>query len=173
MPPKSIVQQDFSKGTNLPANPYCPGQQQSQRLLNLLLDEHCSLRNRPGATTLTTAPAAGRRIVRVFDFVRLDGTIIKLAILRGSSIGAPGPYGTTPYGTGAFGGGSELFNRGTLPWTLIGTFLTQENVPDMLGFTDKTLIAHGYETPWSYDGVTFTQITASGGGSQSLPPGAK
>jgi len=151
MPLKPIVQQDLSKGTNVVANPWDVGAQQSVYVMNMLLDEHGSVRTRDGELIVTTAPDT-RPIVKLFDFVRQDGTIFPLAIQKG-------PPGT-----------NDLYNRGTVPWTLIGHLGTTYSIPDILTFVNRALIADGYEVPWQYDGTTLSHLTDSGG---HVPEGAK
>jgi hypothetical protein len=92
-----------------------------------------------------------RPIVKLFDFVRADGAIFHLAIVLGATQ-------------------NQLYNRGTSPWTLIGTFATAYATPDALGFTNLVLFAAGYETPKSYDGTTFQALTSSTG---TVPGGAQ
>src|SRR5262245_5676320 len=144
MPPRAIIQQDLSKGTNLVTNPYDLGRQQSIRMLNLILDEHGSARTRPGTQIITTAPTAGLRIVRVYDLVLQNGVVFETAILRGNTaVGVPT---------------NALYLRSTDPWTLIGNFTTIEDVPDAFTFVDNMIIAAGYETPRAYNGVSFTPL---------------
>src|SRR5215471_8058757 len=157
MPPKAIIQQDLSKGSNIVTNPYDQGQQQSLRLLNLLLDEHGSARTRPGTHILTTAPQPGRRIVRVFDFVKSDGSVIKVAILRGNvALGAPV---------------NELYIRTddpTIPWTFVFAFFTIEDIPDCAIFNNLLMICNGYELLEAWDGTVRNAIASPPG-----PPGCK
>src|SRR5215475_3735180 len=72
-PLKPVIQQDVSKGMNAVTNPYDIGQQQSISLINLILDEHGSLRTRDGWTLQTVSPDLAptiRPIVKLFDFVQ-------------------------------------------------------------------------------------------------------
>jgi len=62
--------------------------------------------------------------------------IIQLAIIQGTT------------------GNNQLYNRGTVPWTLIGTLGTQYAIPDILTFVNRALIVDGYETPWCVDTET-------------------
>src|SRR5438309_1228792 len=143
-----IVQQDLSRGSNIVTNPYLIGKQQSVLDLNFLLDEHGSLRVRDGTKIVTTspdAPGSVRPIIKIFDFIRQDGTVFPLAMLLGA------------------GGGNQLYNVGSMPWPLIGTFGLAEPLPDVLTFTNLALICNGYETPRSYDGTTLTPLIATGG----------
>jgi hypothetical protein len=156
MPVQAIVNQDFSKGSNVSTNPWAVGKQQSILVVNMTLDEQASLRTRDGTSLLTTSPDTPpdiRPIVKLFDYVKADGTVIHLAIIRGSS------------------GFNQLYNYGTVGWTLIGTLGTQYAVPDILTFTNLALIANGYEVPWSYDGTSLIPLidTPTTG---SVPPGA-
>jgi hypothetical protein len=157
MPLRAVTQQDLSKGANLVTNPYLVGAKQGLLYLNFLLDEHGSIRTRDGTLIQTTAPipageAGLRPIIKLFDFVKIDGTISRLAILLGSA------------------GNNTLYNRATTPWTLIGTLGTKYTLPDILTFTNLALIANGYEVPWQYDGTTLSHIIAIAG--QTVPPGA-
>lgn len=137
---KEIRQQDFSRGSNVVTNPFDLGKQQSILLSNLLLDEHGSLRVRDGTKIQTTSPDF-RPIVKLFDFVKSDGTVIPLAILLGALV-------------------NSLYNRGTTPWTKIGDFETAYTIPDMLTFANDCLIAAGPgEKPWVYDGTTFSHVS--------------
>lgn len=152
---KAIIQQDLSRGTNVVANSFDIGQQQSVLITNMLLDEHGSVRTRDGELIITTSPDTApsiRPIVKLYDYIQIDGTIIRLAIIR------------------TIGGNNVLYNRATTPWTLIGTLGTDYAIPDILTFTNLALIANGYEVPWQYDGVTLQHITDSGG---RVPAGAK
>lgn len=152
-PLAEIVQQDLSRGSNLVTNPYDIGRQQSILLTNLVLAEHGSLTTRDGSIAQTTAPDL-RPIIKLFDYIQPDGTIIKLAIVLGSATN------------------NQLYNRGTTPWTLIGTLGTKETLPDILSFVGKALIINGYEVPYQYDGTTLSHITDTPG-TGSVPPGAK
>lgn len=67
-------------------------------------------------------------------------------------------------------GANQLYNRGTSPWSLIGTLGTQYAIPDILSFVNLALIVNGYETPWAYNGVTLQQLTDPNG---HAPLGAK
>lgn len=128
-------------------------------LTNVLLDEHGSLRTRDGVTLLSTSPDVApniRPIVKLFDFIQPDGTIIPLVILRG--IG---------------GGNNALYRRDTNPWTLIGILGTDYAIPDMLTFVARVLIANGYETPWQYSVSAGLSHVTDTPGTGSLPPGAK
>lgn len=156
MPPQTSVQQDLSKGSNLAANPYLISKEQSVLLVNLLLEEHGSVHTRDGTVLQTSSPDVSpsiRPIVKLYDFVTQAGTIIKLAIVKGATQ-------------------NQLYNRGTTPWTSIGSFGTAYGLPDALTFTDHVLFAAGAETPWSLanDGTTFGQVTDGAG---HVPVGAK
>ncbi len=151
---QAIVQQDLSKGTNLATSPYAIGRQQSLILTNFLLSEHASLTVRDGTISRTTAPDT-RPIIKLYDFIHPDGTITQLAIVLGDATN------------------NQLYNRGTVPWTLIGTLGTQEVLPDILTFVGKALIINGYETPYQLTPALvlshLTDVPTTG----SVPPGAK
>lgn len=151
-----VVQQDLSKGSNVVTNPYIIGKQQSILLTNLLLDEHGSVRGRDGTLIQTSSPDVApniRAIIKLFNFIRQDGTKYPLAMVLGVATN------------------NQLYNRGGSPWTLIGTFNQKEPLPDILAFTNLAIICDGYETPQSYDGTTLTALTAGVG--QTVPGGAK
>jgi hypothetical protein len=142
-PLKPITHLDFSKGENTVASPYDLAQGQVQQAINLMLDEHGSLRTRDGTLLQTSSPVVGAPICKLWDFVKVDGTIIKLAIVR-----------TNPL---------RLYNRGTTPWTLIGTFNTGYAMPDIVPFTNQVHIAAGQTEGGirTYDGTTFGTDTGS------------
>lgn len=147
---KALTQIDLSGGENLVTSPYLLGARQSQRTVNLILDEHGSLRMRDG--TLVNGSASSNStspIVKVFDFNAVNGTNYPLAIVYVS------------------GSVNTLYNRSTSPWTIIGVFTTAYAIPDMVTFTNRALIAAGYETPRYYDGTTFAALSGS------PPPGAR
>ena len=134
MPVSAIIQQDASRGCNLVTNPYVEGKQQSIILTNLLLSEHGSLQTRDGTISQTTAPDT-RPIVKLFDFIRPDGTIVKLALVLTA------------------GGNNQLYRRDTVPWTLIGALGTDEPLPDMLQFTGRVLIVMPQDSKIVVEGV--------------------
>jgi hypothetical protein len=155
MPPQAVIQQDLSKGSNVAASPYVLGKQQSVLITNMILDEHGSLDVRDGTVLQTSspdAPANARPIVKLFDFVRQDGTIFPLAVVRGTA------------------GNNQLYRRDTTPWTLIGTLGTQYAIPDLLTFTNLALIVNGDETPRSFDGAVLAVLTSSTG---TVPGGGR
>lgn len=85
------VVQDFSKGMNAVTNPYDLGDKQSMSLVNLLMDEHGSLRTRDGSVIETSSPDAApgiiRPIIRIFDYV----TPLSVSPGGGSDSGGGGP----------------------------------------------------------------------------------
>lgn len=91
-PLTQVIQQDLSKGSNLVTQPYILGKQQSILLTNLLLDEHGSIHVREGTRKLTTSPDIApniRPIVKLFDFIKQDGSVMPLAILLGTTPTSP------------------------------------------------------------------------------------
>lgn len=144
----AVVTQDLSKGTNLVTNPYLVGKQQSILITNMLLDEHGSLRTRDGTLILTTSPDVApnvRPIVKLYNLVLQNGLTQELAIVQGTT------------------GNNQLYDRGTTPWTLLGTLSTQYATPDILTFTNLALIANGYETPYSFDGASLLHLVDTPG----------
>lgn len=150
MPFKQISQTDFSGGVNYVTNPYLTNQKQSSHIHNLILDEHGSLHTRGGLRTLTTSLDTDHPIIYRGVYIKNDGTEFPVAI---HSI-------TT---------GNKLYVSS--PWGLVGTFTTNELTPTMVQLNNKAIFLNGYETPFQWDGTTFSRITVSGG--QTLPPGAK
>lgn len=150
-PLAAAVQQDFSKGSNVVTNPYDVSKQQSVLITNMVLDEHGSLRVRDGTLAVTTAPVADP-IIKLYDFILANGTIIKLAIILGTA------------------GNNRLYRRDTTPWTLIGNLGTTYSIPDILTFTNLALIVNGDETPYQYDGAVLAHITSSSG---TVPGGGR
>jgi hypothetical protein len=150
---QQIIQQDLSKGSNVLANPFDTGQQQSVLVTNMLLDEHGTLRTRDGEHIVTTAPDT-RPIVKLYDFIARTAAVIPLAIQKG-------PPGL-----------NDLYNRGTTPWTLIRHLGTNYEIPDIVSFVAKFFIANGYEIPWqsNVEGTAVTPLTSSSG---PVPKGAK
>jgi hypothetical protein len=99
------IYQDLSRGSNVVTNPYLIGKQQSVLLTNALLDEHGSIRTRDGSLIQTSSPDVApniRPIVKLYDFIRADGRIFPLAMIRGNT-----------------GAGNELYNRGTLTLPIV------------------------------------------------------
>ena len=135
---QSILQLDFSGGENTVTSPYLIGQKQSQQCNNFILDEHGSLRVRDGTLIQGAAgsPLSAKPIVKIYDFVKVDGTIKQLAIVYQS------------------GSANTLYDRSTNPWTAIGNYTTAEPIPDMATFGNHVLTAAGYETITRYDGTS-------------------
>src|SRR3990167_7246600 len=123
---QSILQLDCSGGENTVTSHYLIGQKQSQQCNNFILDEHGSLRVRDGTLVqgATGSSAIGKPIVKIFDFVKVDGTIKQLAIVYS------GASGNTVNG---------LFDRSTNPWTQVGTYQTTYTVPDIVTFGNHAL----------------------------------
>jgi len=156
---QQVIFQDLSRGSNVVTSPYVVGKQQSVLLTNCLLDEHASLRTRDGVKLESTSPDVApvlRAIVRLFDFVQPDGSIIPLVILRGISPG-----------------NNALYRRDTNPWTLLGILGTDYAIPDMLAFVSRVLIANGYEVPWQFSLAGGLSHLADTPGTGSLVTGAK
>lgn len=140
-------QTDFSSGINAVTSPYIISPKQCLRVTNMILDEHGSLRTRDGTLLQTSSPAgeAGNKITKLYDYVQsnLAGTIIKLAIVKSGAV-------------------NKLYNRGTTPWTLIGTLRTGYDIPDIVTFagnvyiteddTNASQVTYGIQ---QYDGTTL------------------
>lgn len=144
---KPLPQIDFSGGENTVSSGYVLKPNQSQQIVNMIMDEHGSLRTRDGTLIQNSqSPSPSSPIVKIFDFVKVDGTIIKLAIIQGAST-------------------NKLYVRTTNPWTLIGTFTGNYALPDMLTFTNLAITAPGNaETLRYYDGTTFGALTGAPNG---------
>jgi hypothetical protein len=65
-------------------------------------------------------------------------------------------------------GQQRLYRRGTVPWTLLGTFDTPYETPHIVPWMNRAYIAAGYEIPWETDGVTMTRLSGT-----DIPPGAQ
>ncbi len=143
-PLKPLPILDFSAGENTVTSPYLLKPNQSQQCINLLLDEHGALRVRDGTLVQTVAaPRPDRPIVKLFDFVQVDGTVRRFAL----------QYGTF--------GPNSLFLRDTSPWTLIGDFTQAYLTPDMLTFNGQAIIANGnQEVLKRSDGTAATGLVA-------------
>lgn len=129
-------QQDFSGGVNSVTSPYLVSAKQVLRAMNMTLDEHGSLKTRDGMLLQTSSPAgeAGNKITKLYDYVKSDqaGTVIKLAIVKSGAV-------------------NTLYNRGTSPWTLIGTLRTGYNIPDIVTFAGNVYITE--------DDLAASQVT--------------
>src|SRR2546427_12806689 len=118
---KGITQKDFSGGENLVTTAYDLGEKQSQFVLNLTLDEHGALRVRDGTLVQGVASPDGTApILKLYDFIKVDGTMYKLAI-------------------NSLGGGNKLYLRDANPWTLKGTFTMNYLIPDAVTFTNLVI----------------------------------
>jgi len=148
-----IRQTDFSGGVNAVTNPYVVGEKQLQRVRNMLLDEHGSLRTRDGFSVISTSPAAGPILLRGL-LNQVNGTHSAYALQQQMN-----------------GTALVLYDTTTSPWTVINTFNSTEFLPQSVTMNNTDIIALGYQTPVSYNGTTTTAITAGAG--QSTPPGAK
>jgi len=103
---KGITQKDFSGGENLVTTAYDLSEKQVQLALNMTLDEHGALRTRDGTLVQGVASPDGTApIVKLYDFIKVNGNIFKLAIT-------------------SLAGGNKVYLRDANPWTLKGTFTT-------------------------------------------------
>lgn len=139
-----ITQQDFSRGENTVTNPYLVRPDQLQQAVNVILDEHGSLRTRDGTLSQgATSPHPNWPMVKIFDYIKVDGSVIQLVLL----------YGTV--------GNNALYRRDTTPWTFQATLGAVFRTPDMLTFNGLTIIANGNsDTLYKYDGTTVTALSA-------------
>jgi hypothetical protein len=144
-----INQNDFSGGANLVTNPYDLKKNQLLRVRNMVLTEHGSLQTRPGLTFDTQSPTTD-------------------AVVYNGNLSAATNY---PFSIQTVGAKNILYRTDISPWTPVGNFQTAYATPQSVTFLGKEAFAAGYETPWTWDGTTFAQITA--GGSETVPPGAK
>lgn len=139
---KPILLRDFSGGENTVVNPYLLKENQAQQILNLILDEHGSLRTRDGTLKEgAAAPRPDRPIVKIYDLNLVGGTTRPLAI----QLGTFGP--------------NSLWIRNTNPWKLIADFTTVYTTPDMVTFTNLGIVAGGNQEPLkSTDGTVATGL---------------
>ncbi len=122
---KAIVQSDFSKGENTVTSPYLLRPEQVQQAVNVMLDEHGSLRVRDGTLIQTApSPAPSQPICKLYDYVQVSGTVTKVAILNGPS-------------------NNTLYNRSSTPWASLGAFTKNYTLPDALTFTDLAVFSPG------------------------------
>jgi hypothetical protein len=146
----SIDVADWSGGINTAVNPYKLAKNQVWRAENLLLQMNGSLTVRPGSSLADTAPAGTTDVLALYQFVHANGTLDPLAIVRFND------------------NTDRLYNRKTLPWTLLFTFTTLNNTPKIVAWLDKAIIAHGYELLVQTDGTAGGTSTIATG-----PPGAQ
>ena len=153
--PRTLMQQlrpipiaDLSGGENTTTSPYLLRPNQSQQVVNFILDEHGSLRVRDGTLTQgVISPRPDRPIRKLYDFVNTAGTVRKLAVLLGTF------------------GNNSLYIHDTSPWTLIGDFSSSYDIPDALTFTDLAILSGGQsEVLRSYDGTSFVALTGAPNG---------
>jgi hypothetical protein len=139
---KPILLRDFSGGENTVTSPYLLKENQAQQVLNLILDEHGSLRARDGTLAQgVAAPRPDRPIVKIYDLNLVGGTTRPLAI----QLGTFGP--------------NSLWIRNTAPWTLIADFTSVYQTPDMVTFTNLGIVAPGNtEVLKSTDGTAATGL---------------
>lgn len=170
---KELAQTDFSGGLNAVTSPFRLSPRQIYRVRNLMLDEHGSLRTRPGYAVLTTSPQTTAPITHLNVLNLTNGTSYPLAV-QNNALAIEAEYGSGVYGSSSYAGtfvGNTVYRTDTTPWTTIGTTMSAYEIPDSVTVLDRQVFAMGYESPWVWDGSTFTQITAEDG--QSLPTGAK
>lgn len=141
---KPILLADFSGGENTVASPHLLKPNQSQQVVNMLLDEHGSLRVRDGTLIQgVSAPRPDRPIVKIYDLNLVGGTTKPLAIQLGTS------------------GNNTLWIHNTNPWTSIGDFSSIYRTPDVLTFTNLAILANGpTEVLKSSDGTAATGLVA-------------
>jgi hypothetical protein len=75
-----------------------------------------------------------------------------------------------PYAIQNTGSVNVVRRTGVTPWTLVGATGTAYATPQAATILNTEVFAMGSETPWTWDGTTFTQIGAQAG--QTVPPGA-
>lgn len=148
---KELTQLDFSGGVNVVTSPFLLTKRQVLRVRNMILDEHGSLSTRDGMTTSETSPDTVNPIVYRSALNRNDGTSFPYAVQNDGSV-------------------NIVRRTGTTPWTLVGTTGTAYTIPQSGTVLNTEVFAMGYETPWTWDGTTWMQITAQAG--QTAPPGA-
>lgn len=148
---REVAQTDFSGGVNTVSQPFILTKRQVLRVRNMQLDEHGSLSTRDGMTTSETSPNTLNPIVYRSALNRNDGTSYPYAVQNDGTI-------------------NTVRRTGVTPWTLVGSTATAYVIPQSATVLNTEVFAMGYETPWTWDGTTWTQITAQGG--QTLPPGA-
>lgn len=140
---------DFSGGVNVVTSPYLVSDKQTLVADNMVLDEHGALRTRDG---LAIVQALATRPIRAHAaYVPTNAATVPVAVQRSA------------------GGTNELIRLDTQ--AVVGTMTQDEPLPDLLQAANRLVVINGYETPWTWDGTTFTQLTAQAG--QTVPPGAK
>lgn len=146
---------NFAGGLNASSSIYEVAENQLLRVENLLLDQTGALSSRDGALTIDTAQTGTSAVLTLYDLVKASGTLYKLAVRRSPS-------------------GQFLNQRGAGdPWPQLGTFTTQYDLPYMVTFADRAIIASGYEPIKYWDGTTFGSLTAAAPPAEVVPPGAK
>lgn len=144
---RPITRVDFSGGIDAVSSPWHIGKSAVPRLENYLLGEDRALNIRDGATTARHGPSGTQIILCMQDIVQIASPFpIFLLIVRGLS-GQNQLYSLT--------GGSPN------PWTLLGTFVTQYDLPQIIAWKNRGIIAAGYETPWVTDGGTAGPIAGT------------
>lgn len=141
----TLTQLDFSRGENTVASPYVLRPESAQQIINMILDEHGSVRTRDGSQAVTTiSPRQDRPVVKLYDLLRVSGALKKLAILKGTF------------------GPNSLYVRSTTPWTFVSDFANSYDTPDIVTFADMAAIAAGNGEPIkSYDGTTVQAMTGA------------
>ena len=150
---QGLAQRDFSGGINSVTSLYLLGEKQSALIQNMVMDEHGALKTRDGYSVATVGPG-GAPVAHRAALTKVNGDNIPLAVLLQGD------------------GNNVVYRTDTGPWTLVGGTGVGIGfpIPYSVTMNDHQVFAVGYETPWTYDGSTFTQITAAGG--QTVPPGA-
>lgn len=149
-----IVQKDFSGGLNLSVNPYLIPKKQLWRVNNMLLDEHGSLRTRPGSSVVSTTQNVCIPTYYMDFLTKANGSITKWILANDGSTSYVFITNNTPY----------LFAAN-------GSFLSGYTQPQSVTVLDKELIAGGYGAFKIFDGTTVSAVVGQGG--QTPPPGAK
>lgn len=141
-PLKPIPLFDLSGGENTVASPYVLGRNQSQRVVNFILDEHGSLRVRDGMDTLTTIGTTDP-IAKMETYTRSNSAAIRLAIARATSPAL-----------------NRLWNWTANPPTDLGALASSTAMPDIVLFNNEAIITEGNTvTLNSYDATAITQLT--------------
>jgi hypothetical protein len=150
-----IVQKDFSGGLNLSVNPYLIPKKQLWRARNVLLDEHGSIRTRPGSALVWNDITTTSPLRYLKNLVKTDLSTVHWAI-----------FYATP-------GAGQIWTTDATPYTYIGGYTLPLDyfTPQAVTVYNQEFIAIGYNTPKTFDGVTLADMVVQGG--QVLPLGAK
>ena len=150
-----LVQKDFSGGLNLSVNPYLIPKKQLWRTRNIILDEHGSIRTRPGSSLIRNDLATISPLRYLKNLIKTDLSTTHWSIFYASP------------GTG------QVWTTDVSPYTYIGTYLLPLDyfTPQAVTVYNQEVIAPGYTTPLLFNSTTLTPITGQAG--QSVPEGAK